>query len=258
LEVDEAQAGFDGADAKEIRDQNTLAQHSQQLWRLTGLDAAQAQVAGDVIAAPMDDISLEEWQQRAQAGSPALRAAEQTLALAKIDVTEKRGLHLPVVALSATYNDSRNPASFPLRQRGSTLGINLTLPIYAGGGPSSQLREAIARQQAAQDRLLGAKRQLSEEINKAWRNLRSGAALLRAQQRLLQSSQNKLDSTRLGAKVGIRTHLDLLQAEQAYYDALSGVVGAKHGYLSAQVQLAQLAGVLDEVELVRINRVIQR
>ncbi|MGQ5525739.1 TolC family protein, partial [Chitinimonas sp. PSY-7] len=112
----------------------------------------------------------------AQAGSPALRAAEQTLALAKIDVTEKRGLHLPVVALSATYNDSRNPASFPLRQRGSTLGINLTLPIYAGGGPSSQLREAIARQQAAQDRLLGAKRQLSEEINKAWRNLRSGAA----------------------------------------------------------------------------------
>ncbi|MGQ5525744.1 TolC family outer membrane protein, partial [Chitinimonas sp. PSY-7] len=98
LEVDEAQAGFDGADAKEIRDQNTLAQHSQQLWRLTGLDAAQAQVAGDVIAAPMDDTSLEEWQQRAQAGSPALRAAEQTLALAKIDVTEKRGLHLPVVA----------------------------------------------------------------------------------------------------------------------------------------------------------------
>lgn len=258
LDLYEAQAALDGADAKEIREQNELAQHSQRLWRLTGLDASQAQHAGDVLAAPPVDANLAEWLRRAHAHSPELRAAEQALALAKADVTEKRGLHLPVLALSAAYNDSRNPASYPLRQRGSSVGVSVTLPLYAGGGHRSQLREALSRQQAVQDRLLETQRQLDEEVSKAWRNLNSSAALLRAQQRLLASSQNKLASTRLGVKVGIRTNLDLLQAEQAVYDVQSGIVRSKHGYLKTQVVLAQLAGVLDEAELERINWVIRR
>jgi outer membrane protein len=77
----------------------------------------------------------------------------------------------------------------------------------------------------------------------------NGAALVRAQQQLLVSAKSKVDSTKLGKEVGIRTNLDVLQAEQSYYDAMTSLATAKYDYLTARLQLEQVAGTLDESRL---------
>jgi outer membrane protein len=71
------------------------------------------------------------------------------------------------------------------------------------------------------------------------------------------SAKSKLDSTALGKEVGIRTNLDLLQAQQDYTNVLKDLASARYRYLNARLQLSLAAGLLDEAVLQQINRTLQ-
>lgn len=58
--------------------------------------------------------------------------------------------------------------------------------------------------------------------------------------------------------MGIRTSIDLLQAEQAYYTALTTLANAKYSYLTARLALAQAAGQLQPDALAEVNQLIMR
>jgi outer membrane protein len=76
-------------------------------------------------------------------------------------VTEKRGNQLPVVSLNAGYNDNRSNQNGALPvTRGSSIGVSVSLPLFAGGGINSQIREALAKKESARDKLESTRRQL--------------------------------------------------------------------------------------------------
>jgi len=249
----EAQAGFDAASAREIVARNQLQISQNKLSRLTGLPAQAIQPLQGPLPFPPDN-AVQDWEALAATHSLQLHAAEQALALAQQTVNEKRGNKLPVIALTAAYSEARSraPETLPLT-RGSTVGISVSLPLYAGGGIDSQIREALAKEEAASDQLESTRRQLLENVRSSWLGVNSGIALVHAQQQLLNSAGKKLESTRVGKEVGIRTTLDVLQAEQAYYDAQTSLASAKYDYLTARLQLGQLAGVLDGRLLQEVN-----
>lgn len=256
----EAQAGYDGAVAKEIAAESQLEISRNNLLRLTGLSPDAIQPLKDSL--PLDTptpATLEGWIQLAVANSPSLKSAEQSVELAKAGITEKRANQLPTITLNAGYNEARSNAfgSVPVT-RGNSVGVTVSLPLFAGGGIDSQVREAVARKDSAADKLESARRQLREDVRRAWLGVTSGAALVRAQQQLVLSANSKVESTRLGKEVGIRTNLDLLQAEQAYYDAVTSLATARYDYLTARLQLAQAAGTLDEALLQQVNQAVRR
>ena len=69
---------------------------------------------------------------------------------------------------------------------------------------------------------------------------------IRAQQRLLESNRAKLESTRLGRQVGVRSLLEELQAQQAAADAEQQLAQARYGYVLAYIRLLKESGVLGE------------
>ncbi|WP_159879742.1 TolC family outer membrane protein [Aquitalea denitrificans] len=257
IDTHEAQAGFDGASAKEIVAESQQAISQNNLRRLTGLDSRSIQPLREQLPPPPAG-NLHSWIDLATHNSLALRAAEQALHYASQTVAEKRGNQLPVVSLSAGYNDNRSNQSGALPvTRGSSIGVSVSLPLFAGGGIDSQIREALAKEESARDKLESARRQLQEDVRKSWLGVTNGAALVRAQQQLLVSAKSKVDSTKLGKEVGIRTNLDVLQAEQSYYDAITSLATAKYDYLTACLQLEQVAGTLDESRLQTVNAAIR-
>ncbi|AOZ50368.1 TolC family outer membrane protein [Chromobacterium vaccinii] len=259
----EAQAGYDGAVAQEISDANNLELAQNNLKRLTGLEPAGIQTVRDQLPlVPPKPAGLDAWVDMAQRNSLKIKGAEQNLQLAEQTITEKRGNHLPTVNLTAGYSDniSNQPGTLPSAQhtRGSQVGVTVTLPLFAGGGINSQVREAVALRDAARDQLESTRRQVKEDVRKAFLGVTNGAALVRAQQQLLVSAKSKVESTRLGKEVGIRTSIDLLQAEQAYYTALTTLANAKYSYLTARLALAQSAGQLQPDTLGEVNQLIVR
>ncbi|NWK77282.1 TolC family outer membrane protein [Aquitalea sp. LB_tupeE] len=257
IDTHEAQAGFDAASAKEIVALNQQEISQNNLRRLTGLDPRAIQpLKAQLPPPPAGD--LQSWLELATHNSLALRAAEQALQYASQTVTEKRGNQLPVVALNAGFNDNRSNQNGALPvTRGSSIGVSVSLPLFAGGGINSQIREALAKEESARDKLESTRRQLREDVRKSWLGVTNGAALVRAQQQLLVSAKSKVDSTKLGKEVGIRTNLDVLQAEQSYYDAMTSLATAKYDYLTARLQLEQVAGTLDEGRLQIVNAAIR-
>lgn len=259
-DTNEAQAGYDGAVAQEIIDVSNLELAENNLKRLTGLEPAAIQPVQDQLPlVPPKPADVNAWIGMGQLSSLKVKSAEQNLALAKQTVLEKQGNHLPTIALSAGYSDtiSNQPATLP-QSRGSNIGVTVTLPLFAGGGINSQVREAVAQEQAAREQLEAARRQVKEDVRKAYLGVSNGAALVRAQQQLLVSAKSKVESTRLGKEVGIRTSIDLLQAEQSYYAAVTSLANAKYNYLTARLALAQAVGQLDPQTLSDVNQVIRR
>jgi len=263
VDTDEAQAGYDAAVAKEIATLNDLEIKREALRTLTALnpDAIQP-LAGRLPLTPPQPNALPAWVEQAQAHSPAVQGSQQQLKLAEGDLLEKRGQRLPTIGLTAGWQDtvSQQQAQFGAapRTRGSQVGVGVTMPLFAGGGISSQIREAAAKRLQAQDDLETAKRQTRESVRQAYLGVTNGAAQVEAQEQLLKSVKSKLDSTRLGKDVGVRSNLDLLQAEQAYADAQRSLAQARYSYLNAKLALNQAAGLLDGDKLAEVNGVLKR
>jgi len=251
----EAQAGYDSAVADEIQAQSELELKHNTLSRLSGLDPLQMTTAPPVLDPHPADIGpLASWLAHAQTQNLNLQSKERELALAEQSLNAKRGAYLPVMQFTAGYQDNRNPRPMrnlngAARSKAASLGVNLSMGLFDGGATPSQVREAAARLGSARDQLENTRRLTREEVRSAWLGVSTGVAAIRAQQQRLISSQSRLDSTRLGYQVGVRTHLDLLQAQQALTSVEKEVSQTRYRFLLARLQLAQAAGVLDEQTL---------
>jgi outer membrane protein len=81
----------------------------------------------------------------------------------------------------------------------------------------------------------------------------SGAARIRALDQARISGASSLASSKTGRDVGVRTTLDVLNAEQYYYQTLYDLTAARYEYLLSRLQLAASMGELDGTQLAAVN-----
>jgi len=83
--------------------------------------------------------------------------------------------------------------------------------------------------------------------------VQAGAAQTRALQQSLNSSKSLLDSTRLGRDVGVRTIVDVLNAQQQFHATRYELTSARCNYLLSRLQLAAAVGELSEKDVLEVN-----
>ena len=86
----------------------------------------------------------------------------------------------------------------------------------------------------------------------------SGIAQVRALEAALTSSQSALDSTRLGREVGVRTQVDVLNAQQQLFSARRDLAQAKYNYIMSTLKLKASVGRLTEADVVAVNAWLER
>ena len=143
------------------------------------------------------------------------------------------------------------------RARGGSVGVQVTLPIFSGGLAQSKVREARALEEQARQDLEDARRQVEQATRTAYLGVTSGAAQVTAREQVLASSKSQLDATRLGREVGVRTSVDLLNAERKVYESRRDLAQARYQYLMARLQLAAAVGQLDRKVLEGVNQLLQ-
>lgn len=253
----EAQARYDLAVAQEIAEQNTLNIRLRTLEKLIGKPAGTINAAVDL--KPLDiEGTIDEWAARAAEGN--LQAEIQRLAktIADQEVERNRAGRYPTVDAVAGYtiNNGQNFGSTQVDTRVATVGVELNLPVYQGGLINSRVREAVANQERARQDLEVATRDASLQARQAYLNASSGIARVRALEQALRSTQAQLDSTKLGLQVGVRTNLDLLNAEQQVLSAQRDLAGARYAYLLSGLALKAAAGTLTAADLQLIDTLL--
>lgn len=252
----EAQARYDLAVAQEIAEQNNLNIRLRALEKLIGKPPGSLDTLVDNKLLQAEANSIDDWAERAGKGN--LQAEIQRLAkiIADQEIERARAGHYPTLDAVASYNinNGQNFGPQQIDTRVATIGVELNLPIYQGGLTSSRVREAVANQEKARQDLEAATRDASLRARQAWLNVNSGIARVRALEQALVSTRAQLDSTKLGLQVGVRTSLDLLDAEQQVLSARRDLAGARYAYLLSGLELKAADGSLGPTDLVAIDQ----
>lgn len=251
----EAQARYDLTTAQEIAAQNDLEIKIRALQLILGKIPEHLAALNDklplVLPEPND---MSKWVAQAEQQSPLIAIQRAALEIATQEVEKNRAGHLPTLDLVAGYSQNSNSSYLVSGTVTSqTIGLQFNLPIYQGGSVNSKVREALANQEKARQDLEQGNRQAALQTRQAFLGVTSGMAQVKALEQALVSSQSSLDSTRLGQEVGVRTNVDVLNAQQQLFTAKRDLSQARYNYILSQLKLKSAVGVLRDEDVEQVN-----
>ncbi len=259
----EAQARYDLITAQEIAARNDLEVKNRALEQLIGRAAPPIATVGRNFALqPPEPQSMELWVEQARKDGLQVRIAQENLNFASQEVQRNRGAHFPTLDAYATLTESGTGSGVQGGTGTDTsskiVGLQLAIPIFQGGSVSSRVREAQANEIKAQQDLENARRSTELAARQGYLGVTNGIAQVRALEAALVSNQSSLDSTRLGQEVGVRTQVDVLNAQQLLFSARRDLAQARYNYILSLLQLKAAAGQLTEADLQSINAWLER
>ena len=256
----EAQARYDLVNSQEIAAQSNLEVKKRTLQQLTNTMPGDLRQLGQQFKLEtLQPVDVEKWVDEAQQHNPQVVVAQVAAELAEKEASRNRGGHYPTLDLVANY--SKNIANGGNLGVGSdssdtAVGVQLNVPLFQGGAIQSRVREAEANHNRAGEELETARRNVVLQTRQAYLGVIDGMAQVKALQQALKSSESLLEASKLGQEVGVRTNLDVLNAQQQLYSTRRDLYQAEYNYLISQLRLKAAAGTLVEDDLARINQAL--
>ncbi|NYH11965.1 protease secretion system outer membrane protein [Pseudomonas moraviensis] len=255
----EAESRYELATAEEIEARNEQDAALRELGALVGAPAVDI---GDL--APLDQnfqtfalmpANYDTWHELAISNNPNLASQRQAVEVARYEVERNRAGHLPKVSAYASMrqNESESGNTYNQRYETNTIGFEVSVPLYAGGGVSASTRQASRTMEQAEYELDGKTRETLIELRRQFSACLSGVNKLRAYQKALSSAEALVVSTKQSILGGERTNLDALNAEQQLFTTRRDLAQARYDYLMAWTKLHYYAGTLSEQDLARVD-----
>jgi len=179
----------------------------------------------------------------AQAGHPGILATQYAVNAAGYNVKAKEGAMLPTVGLSAGASRLDTYAGSTVGDGNSaSVGIGVTIPIYTGGRTSAQIRQSKEQLGQARIEVDVVRDQVREAIGSAWSQLEAARASVKANRDGIAAAQLALDGVIEERKVGQRTTLDVLNAQNDLTAAEITLVQSEHDVVVASYALLNATG----------------
>lgn len=260
----EAQARYDLITAQEIMAQSNLEVKNRALQQITNTAPNELKKLGQELSleAPQP-LDVEKWISDAQQNNLQIVIADAAAQLADKEVSRTMGGHLPTIDLVANYSmNSQNGGSFngsgygPADTTSKVVGVQLNMPLFSGGATHSKYREADAGREKAKQDLENTRRTVAVQTRQAYLGVVSGIAQVKALQQALKSSESLLEASKLGQGVGVRTNLDVLNAQQQLFSTRRDLYQAEYSYLISRLRLKAAVGTLAEEDLGGVNKAL--
>ncbi|CAG8863938.1 Outer membrane protein TolC precursor [compost metagenome] len=255
----EAESRYELATAEEIEARNEQDASLRELGALVGvptIDIADlAPLEQNFQTFTLQPANYDTWHEMAVANNPNLASQRQALEVARHEVERNRAGHLPKVSAYATVrqNESESGNTYNQRYDTNTIGIEVNVPLYAGGGVSASTRQASRAMEQAEYELDGKTRETLIELRRQFSACLSGVSKLRAYQKALTSAEALVVSTKQSILGGERVNLDALNAEQQLFTTRRDLAQTRYDYLMAWTKLHYYAGTLSEQDLARVD-----
>jgi outer membrane protein len=260
----EAQAKYDLAVAKEISDQNDLEIKKRALQQLIGKMPDTLAPLKDKLALPLPQPSdMEQWVSASDKDSPVISQFKAAYEIAVKEVDRNKAGHYPTLDLVGSFADSNSPLiglgtliGSSVNVKTAQVGLQLSIPLFQGGGTQSKIRQALSNKDKAEQDLENTRRSVAQGVRQSYLGVTNGAAQVKAFEAALVSNQSSLDSTVLGREVGVRTGVDVLNAQQQLFQARRDLQSARYSVFMSQLKLKSATGRLQEEDLAEVNRLL--
>jgi outer membrane protein len=234
-DVAQAEARLAGVRGELAEAQGNLA-ISRELYLVTvGRRPGQLQPVG---ALPEMPTTLDRARAIAERNQPAIRQAQHEIKVGELNAARARAEIKPRLSLNASAGHNSNI------DNNSSIGLQMTVPIYQGGQLKALERRALAQVHASRANLNQTVLEARQQVSDSWSQLAVTKAQLQASDRQIRAAEIAFNGVREEAKLGARTTLDVLDAEQALLDARTNRVVFETEVFSAAYQLMASMGLL--------------
>jgi outer membrane protein len=252
--VHEAQAAYDQSRADLIAAENVLDDAWEALREIIKNRPASLSVLVEKLPlAPPTPESIEQWSSSAQQQNLSIRAAEKDAEIARENISLQRAGHLPTLDLVGSHTVSRTDSNTGTDVDTSSIGVQLNVPLFAGGSVLSRTRQAEYDLEAAQEGLDAQRRSVERQVRDAYRGVLASISQVEALKASTVSAQSALEATEAGFEVGTRTMVDVLSAQRDLYQTRSNYSNVRYNYILSRLLLKQAAGTLTQDDLKQIN-----
>ena len=242
----QAQTAFANATLTKIKNEGILKIAYGNLANVMGVPASMRLEIADAkldVIPDMVDQDIEALIEQARLQRPDLMASEAQLkaSLAKIEIAKADSKPTVSLNLSNTRSDDSNAAF----SSNSAIGINVSIPLFAGYKPSYLIRSAEATAELIASQRDQLKLQVSLDVWTAYQNLKTANESITASNILVLSAE---ESSRVALgryKEGVGNIIDTLNAQNAFANAKQQKIQSVLNWNIARTTLAQSIGVLD-------------
>ena len=267
-DVQESQAAYDQSTADEIEAKRSLATARNLLREITGQYVAE-------LSAPDDDFPLltpnpnneADWVELSLSQNLALVASRLDEKLARDEISFRRNGYYPSIDLVATSSEQDTedtniinggmPSTSDVNFTGNSIGIQFSIPIFAGGTNTSRVKEAIYLHRASREVLQRITRETERQARDSYLGVLSEISRVRALEQAVASSRTALEATQAGYEVGTRTIVEVLNSQFSLYAAITNYYRSRYNYILNALLLKQAAGTLQIQDLERIDQFLK-
>jgi outer membrane protein/protease secretion system outer membrane protein len=256
-DIDEAQARLDMNLADELSARQHVEFTRRQLEILIDqpVDALLKVDAKRLPLLPPEPADVAEWIRMAEEHSPEVHALQARVDAARAEIAKARGGHYPTVDAVAqiSKSGSENVTSPRSSYTNHMIGVQVNIPLFAGGYVNSTVRQAVAEQVRAQENLEATRRDLAVRVHREHRGVTEGVLKVRALEQAVRSAQQLVTSSKRSFEAGSRSMVDVLDAEQRLQGTLHDLAEARYLYLVSRVRLKALVGMDREQSIGEVN-----
>lgn len=230
------------------------------LSRIIGVEPTKlASLSDRIEEVKLNPENVDGWLEIAKTQNPFLRYYQRQRDLMEKELRKQKAQWLPSLNLYSGYTRTNTRDFLEVKPLSYvTVGIQLNWSIFTGGYISSKVKEA-------QERLLQAEREYQRALSEVSQGVvdsffgvkTSYAGILSANSQLV-AAELSLVSTKRGYEAGIRTFVDVLNAQANFFRAQTNLIRSSYDYLKGLINLYFYAGILSEHHLVQINSKLKR
>lgn len=266
IDVDEAQARLEVLLAQEI-ELNNAGEHARralqlmvnrELGKLPVLDVGRFQ----------PEISLgngyKDWVELGEKNNPEYAALLSQVDVARLEVEKSSAGHYPTLDFVASVGSSTNDSVNSLNRFSDTnyqtnsYGVQFTIPLFAGGQVSATVRQSAAKLTQARLQAEEFRRNLVVKIRREHDSFVQSITKINALQNAEASAERVVQSTKKGIAAGVRSTIDLLQAEQQFFTVKRDLAQARYVHLISRLRLKALVGEVEDADLEKISILMAR
>ena len=181
--------------------------------------------------------------------NPSITAASFIAQAAQADIEAAAAALRPQISIVGDLRQRFDTSDLIEQTSDASIRASVRVPLYQGGAGNARVRQS---KQIAAQRLLEldqSRRDVQEQVAQAWRALTSARAQIAAFESQVAAAAVALDGVEQETRVGLRTTLDVLDAEQEHFKAQINLVRAQREEIVAAYQLKAAVGALTAQQL---------
>jgi outer membrane protein len=261
IDTQEANAAYHRAQAESIVAQSNAGNAWANLEDMVGAPITEPLASLNAplkLKMPTPDTQ-DKWVKRAIEENYNVQIARLALKTASLEVTKRAQTRLPTLNLlaSQTWKSTQYNHSNDVKSSVSSIGLEVSMPIFDGGLISAQVREAEALKTKSMQTVRSTQTQVAQATRSAFGQAVSGLRSIEALEEARKASSAAVRSNKIGYDLGMRINIDVLNAQQTDAQTQIDLAQAQYNTVIGNINLKAAIGQLQDDDVRYINQLLK-